>query len=155
MLIHRHSTRINATSHLDGNIPPRSVLAPIFDNEGEAIKFLIRRGVITVNCCPYCNGPSTWKCAWPEDTKLLPSRACIVLRCKDDYRHEWSPFYGSVFFGCRKPCNVILELLYCWACRDVQCTVSKRLQVQRNTVGTYYRLFREICMVDKMSYLNT
>jgi hypothetical protein len=48
--------------------------------------------------------------------------------------------------------NVILELIYCWANRETQLHVSRRLMVNRGTVRQYYKIFREVCMADELAY---
>ena len=125
----RYVARSNASTTHAGNIPPREAFAYIFDNEGEAVKFLISMGVYAQMRCPFCNGEAMWKRAWPEDTRVLPSRACLLLRCVLNRDHVWSPAMGLVFYRSRKPANVLLEVLYCWANREVRSMVTRRLPV--------------------------
>jgi hypothetical protein len=146
----RYDTRRNASTNYDGNIPPRFVLSDIFDDEGEAIKFMITEGVIDAGYCPFCGGPSYWKCMWSNDTRVLPSSSSLTLRCCKNRDHVWSPFRGTAFTNCRKPANVILELIYCWSNRETQARVSRRMHLSRHTVRQYYKMFREVCMADEL-----
>jgi hypothetical protein len=57
-----------------------------------------------------------------------------------------------VFYKSRKTANVILELVYCWANREEQCKVARRLHVTTGTVSRYFKRFREICMADEVNY---
>jgi hypothetical protein len=114
----RYGTRINARTTFAGNIPPRDELARLFDDEGAAVNFLIDMGVYDAMSCPICQGDSMWRRVWPEDTRILPSRSCLLLRCVNNRDHCWSPALGSVFYNCRKPANILLELIYCWANRE-------------------------------------
>ena len=151
----RYSTRQNASTNYPGNIPPRFVLSNIFDDEGAAIKFMLSESIIDAVDCPVCGGPSTWKCAWPADTTILPSRSSLVLRCCYNRDHIWSPFLGTCFTGCRKTANVILELIYCWANHKTQVHVSRRMKVTHNTVCQYYKMFREVCMADELVFTSS
>ena len=96
-----------------------------------------------------------WKRSWPEDTRILPSRACLVLRCVSNRDHVWSPASGSVFYQSRKPANVLLELLYCWANREERSKVARCLPVTSGTVCAYFKRFREICMAEEMDRMRS
>lgn len=150
----RYGIRQNASTNYVGNIPPRFVLSYIFDDEGEAIKFMFSQRILDALDCPFCQSPSLWKRAWSDDTKILPSRSCLILRCCSNRDHVWSPFLGTCFTGCRKPANVILEIMYCWANQETQARVSRRMKLTRNTVRQYYKMFREVCMADELVYLS-
>ena len=155
VLRRRYETRQNASTNYLGNIPPRHALSYLFDDEGNAIKFMFSQGIIDAVVCPFCGSPSFWKCAWPSDTSSLPSRSCLVLRCCANRDHTWSPFLGTCLLGCRKPANVILELIYCWANHETQTHVSKRMHITRNAIRQYFKIFREVCMADELVLAST
>ena len=140
----RHGQRVNARRMYPDHIPPREDLAYIFDDEGEAMRYLMDYNILNTTKCPHCGTEDPepkWKSPWPHDAKVLPHRACLTLRCGKDPSHCWSPFRGTFFSKCRKPANKILELIYCWACRLSITQTSKMLRIYQGTVSQYFKCF--------------
>ena len=147
----RHGQRTNARRSHPGNIPPRDELAYLFDDECEAMRYLMDYEILNTHACPFCgteNPEPKWKSPWPEGMTVLPHRACLTLRCGKDGTHCWSPFRGTFFSKCRKPANKVLELVYCWACRLSITQTSKVLRIYRGTVSQYFKYFCEVCMAE-------
>ena len=71
----RHGVRVNANINYSGNIPPREELAHLFDDECEAMLFLMRYNILNTLACPVCGAEKPkpkWKSAWPDGVKKLP-----------------------------------------------------------------------------------
>jgi len=108
-------------------------LKHIFDSEQEALKYLIENKYVNqFNKCNICH----------NDTKLNLNKklyVCKYYKC----RKAISPLKETIFNKLRLPLNIQLHILYLFLGKAPPSFISSSLQIDKNTVSNYNKLFRK------------
>jgi transposase-like protein len=108
-------------------------LKHIFDNEDDALEYLIKNNY--VNKIEKCN-----ECG--HDMKLNLKKklyVCKYYKC----RKAISPLKGTIFSKLRLPLNIQLHILYLFLGKAPSSFISSSLQIDKNTVSRYNKIFRK------------
>ncbi|KAI8063946.1 hypothetical protein BDF21DRAFT_427850 [Thamnidium elegans] len=108
-------------------------LKHIFDNEDNALNYLIENKYVNkFDKCSICN----------YDMKLNFKKklyVCKYYKC----RKALSPLKGTIFNKLRLPLNIQLHILYLFLGKAPSSFISSSLQIDKNTVSRYSKLFRK------------
>lgn len=108
-------------------------LKNIFDNEDEALNYLIVNNYVNkFDKCKKCE----------HDTILNLKKklyVCKYYKC----RRALSPLKGTIFNKLRLPLNIQLHILYLFLGKAPSSFISSSLQIDKNTVSRYNKLFRK------------
>lgn len=108
-------------------------LKNIFDNEDEALTYLIVNNYVNkFDKCKKCE----------HDTILNLKKklyVCKYYKC----RRALSPLKGTIFNKLRLPLNIQLHILYLFLGKAPSSFISSSLQIDKNTVSRYNKLFRK------------
>lgn len=108
-------------------------LKHIFDNEDDALEYLIKNNY--VNKIEKCN-----ECG--HDMKLNLKKklyVCKYYKC----RKAISSLKGTIFSKLRLPLNIQLHILYLFLGKAPSSFISSSLQIDKNTVSRYNKIFRK------------
>jgi transposase-like protein len=122
-------------------IEPYRKLKHVFDNEDDAILYLIENNYINkYDKCKECN----------YDMKLYIKEK--LYKCKNyKCRKAISPFKDTIFSKMKLPINIQVHLLYEFLKKTPSTVLSSSLEIDRKTITKYNRLFR-IYLKDKQIY---
>lgn len=113
-------------------IEPYKILKKIFDDEKLAVQYLVDNDFI--NKYAQC-----WKCN--SDTRLDLKKKLYI--CKNyKCQKSKSPFYRTIFSKLKLPINLQLHILYEFLKKTPAISISSSLEVDKNTVSSYHKLFR-------------
>ena len=108
-------------------------LKNIFDNQDEALNYLIENNYVNkFDKCKKCE----------HDTILNLKKklyVCKYYKC----RRALSPLKGTIFNKLRLPLNIQLHILYLFLGKAPSSFISSSLQIDKNTVSRYNKLFRK------------
>lgn len=108
-------------------------LKHIFDNEDNAINYLIENNYVNkFDNCDKCN----------HSMKLNIKKklyVCKYYKC----RKALSPLQGTIFNKLRLPLNIQLHVLYLFLGKAPSSFICSSLQIDKNTVSRYNKLFRK------------
>jgi transposase-like protein len=108
-------------------------LKEIFDDEEKAILYLIENNY--VNKVEKC-----YKCG--SETKLYSNKKLFI--CKNyKCRKSFSPFTGTIFQKMKLPLNIQLHILNYFLLKMPCSSIAATLQLSKNTITLYNRLFRK------------
>lgn len=114
-------------------LEPYRVLKELFSNEDMAIKYLINNNYVNKyeKCCS-CN----------KETKYYANKKLYI--CKNyKCRKSKSPFNGTIFNKMKLPINLQLHILYEFLKKTPCGSISSSLEVDRDTITKYNKLFRK------------
>lgn len=115
----------------------------MFSDEGEAVKFMMKNGLIDASVCPNCGAPvRCWKKKWGCDTTTL-DKANLLLKCHNN--HVFSPFKNTFFGGMKIPKNKILFVLYLWSAGINYIQAEMLSGCTNRVVGQLYKFMNEAC----------
>lgn len=116
-------------------------LKKIFDNEENALLYLIENNYINkFETCRICD----------SKTKLYTN--IKVYKCKNyKCRKSYSPLSGTIFSKMKLPLNIQLHLLNYYILKMPPSSIAATLNISRNTVTSYNRLFRKY-LKDKIKF---
>ncbi|CAO3648500.1 unnamed protein product [Mucor hiemalis] len=114
-------------------IEPYKSLKHIFHNEDDALEYLIKNNYVNkIEKCKECF------C----DMKLNLKKklyVCKYYKC----RKAISPLKGTIFSELKLPLNLQLHILYLFLGKAPSSFISSSLQIDKNTVSRYNKLFRK------------
>jgi transposase-like protein len=114
-------------------IEPYNTLKEIFHDENKALLYLIDKNYVNkYENCDNCGKP----------TKLNLSKklyVCKFYKC----RKSKSPLNGTLFNKLRLPINIQLHILYLFLGKVPSTFISSSLNIDKNTVTSYNKLFRK------------
>lgn len=107
-------------------------LKELLNNEEKALKYLIENNYINkFEKCSVCD----------SDTTLYLSSK--IYRCENyKCRKAFPPLRGTVFSKMKLPLNIQLHILNYFTPKMPCSSIAASLQLSRNTITTYNRLFR-------------
>lgn len=113
-------------------IEPYNFLKDIFNDEEKAIDYLMENDYIDkYKKCNICN----------KDTKFYIKEK--IFKCKNyKCRKAFSPFRGTIFSKMKLPINMQLHILYEFLKKTPCSSISSSLQVDKNTITMYNKIFR-------------
>src|SRR6478735_2023591 len=114
-------------------IEPYKSLKHIFHNEDDALEYLIKNNYVNkIEKCKECY----------YDMKLNLKKklyVCRYYKC----RKAISPLKGTIFSELKLPLNLQLHILYLFLGKAPSSFISSSLQIDKNTVSRYNKLFRK------------
>jgi transposase-like protein len=114
-------------------IEPYNSLKHIFHNEDDALEYLIKNNYVNkIEKCKECF----------YDMKLNLNKklyVCRYYKC----RKAISPLKGTIFGELKLPLNLQLHILYLFLGKAPSSFISSSLQIDKNTVSRYNKLFRK------------
>jgi len=114
-------------------VEPYHKLKNLFDNEDDALLYLLRNDYI--NEYKTCN-----KCG--SETKLYLNKKLFI--CKSyKCRKSISPLNGTIFSKLKLPLNIQLHILCYFLGKVPNTFISSWLNIDKNTVTSYTKLFRK------------
>jgi hypothetical protein len=122
-------------------IEPYKILKHLFDNEDKALMYLVDNNYVNkYEKCYKCN----------TDMKLYLNKKLYI--CKSyKCRKSLSPFKGTIYGKMKLPINIQLHILYEFLKKTPCSSIASSLQVDRNTITSYNKLFRSY-LKDKQVY---
>jgi transposase-like protein len=122
-------------------IEPYKILKHLFDNEDKALMYLVDNNYVNkYEKCYKCN----------TDMKLYLNKKLYI--CKNyKCRKSLSPFKGTIYGKMKLPINIQLHILYEFLKKTPCSSIASSLQVDRNTITSYNKLFRSY-LKDKQVY---
>jgi hypothetical protein len=114
-------------------IEPYKILKDIFSDEEKAIRYLMENDYIDkYKKCDLCN----------TDTKFYMKEK--IFKCRNyKCRKAKSPFRGTIFSKMKLPINMQLHILYEFLKKTPCSSISSSLQVDKNTITMYNKIFRK------------
>jgi hypothetical protein len=114
-------------------IEPNKILKDIFNDEEKAIHYLMKNDYIDkYKKCSICN----------TDTKFYLKEK--IFKCRNyKCRKGFSPFRGTIFSKMKLPINIQLHILYEFLKKTPCSSIYSSLQVDKNTITLYNKLFRK------------
>jgi transposase-like protein len=107
-------------------------LKKVFDNESEALNYLIKNNYINKYLkCDKCGKDTTLN----FKKKLY---VCKFYKC----RKAFSPLRNTIFNKLRLPINIQLHILYLFLGKAPSSFISSSLQISKNTVSSYNKIYR-------------
>lgn len=113
-------------------IEPYRQLKEVFNNEKLAIDYLLDNNYINkYEKCDICS----------QNTRLDYKRKLFICR---NYKCEKSksPFSGTIFNKKKLPINIQLHILYEFLKKSTGSSISSSLEIDKNTVSSYKKIFR-------------
>jgi hypothetical protein len=123
-------------------IEPYKILKDIFSDEEKAIRYLMENDYIDkYKKCDLCN----------TNTKFYMIEK--IFKCRNyKCRKAKSPFRGTIFSKMKLPINTQLHILYEFLKKTPCSSISSSLQVDKNTITMYNKIFRKY-LRDKQKFI--
>jgi hypothetical protein len=114
-------------------LEPYRILKYLFDNEEKALMYLIQNNYVNIyNKCEKCN----------SEMKFYVKKRLYICR-NYKCRKSKSPFHGTIFSRMKLPVNIQLHIIYEFLKKTPSGSISSSLEIDKNTITSYKRLFRK------------